>query len=274
MSATLSYTLLGTGGSHGIPCLGCSCRVCTSEDPRDKRRRCSLFVETEEVSILFDTPPDFREQALTFGVNHIDALFLTHAHADHIMGFDDVRRLSHQLEDGLPVYAPEDTIRQMREKFGYVEQPSYDARAVPRIQFSALREPITVGNLCITPLPVPHGPNETYGYRIDSPTHAIAYIPDCSAIPKQTRALLDDLDVMILDGLRPSPHPTHLNFEQAATYLKDIRAKRSIITHITHSLPHSELQDLMAPFIVVGWDGLRETLQQEVKRDRGSVETR
>jgi phosphoribosyl 1,2-cyclic phosphate phosphodiesterase len=255
MSA-LHYTLLGTGGSHGIPSIGCNCAVCTSPDPKNTRRRCSLHLSYENTHIVIDTPPDFREQALTFGIPQIDALFLTHAHADHIMGFDDVRRFSHHHPTGLPVYSHPETRTQMHTKFEYTLQTSYAPDAVPNIRFIAQENPTQVGPLTITPLPVPHGSIATYGYRIETRHHALAYIPDCQAIPPTTLRLLENLDLMILNALRPQPHPHHLTIEQSATYLKQINARTSLITHITHNSDHHTLQKQLAPDrIIVPWDG-------------------
>ena len=257
----LHYTLLGTGGSHGIPSIGCKCSVCTSPEPKNNRRRCSLHLSCENTHIVIDTPPDFREQVLTFGLSQIDALFLTHAHAAHIMGFDDVRRFSHQHATGLPVYSHPETLTQMHTKFDYVLQTSYAPDAVPNIRFIPQETATQIGPLTITPLPVPHGPIATYGYRIETAHHALAYIPDCQAIPVATLHLLEDLDLMILNALRPQPHPHHLTIEQSVNYLKQINARTSLITHITHKSDHHALQKQLTPdHIIVPWDGYTGTL--------------
>lgn len=262
MTSTLHYTLLGTGGSHGTPSIGCDCPVCTSPNPKNYRRRCSLHIHCADTHLIIDTPPDFREQVLTFGIPRLDALLLTHAHADHIMGFDDVRRFSHAHPTGLPVYSNPDTLQQMQKKFDYVLQPGYDRYATPNIQFIPLQtEPLQLGPLTITPLPVPHGPSPTFGYRIETPHHALAYIPDCQAIPPQTLNMLDNLDVMILNALRSQPHPTHLTTEQSIDYLHRINATTSLVTHLNHDNDHDTLQAQLQPHrITVPWDGFTGTL--------------
>ena len=238
------------------------CSVCTSSDPKNSRRRCSLYLSCDNTHLVIDTPPDFREQVLTYGIPRIDALFITHAHADHIMGFDDVRRFSHHHTNGLPVYSHPETLLQMRTKFDYVLQSSYAPNAVPNIQFIPQEAPIQIGPLTITPLPVPHGTIATYGYRIETPHHAIAYIPDCQAIPTATLHLLEELDLMILNALRPEPHPNHLTIKQSIAYLKQIRARTSLITHISHNSEHRALQKQLKPdHIIVPWDGYNGILK-------------
>ncbi|MBN2164564.1 MAG: MBL fold metallo-hydrolase [Pontiellaceae bacterium] len=251
----MKFTFLGTGTSHGIPMIGCSCRVCTSADPKNRRRRCSLYVIAAGQHLIFDTPPDFRDQVLSFGVERVDAVFLTHPHADHIFGFDDVRRFSTLQGAHIPVFGSPETIRLMRQKFEYVDKPSYGFESVPRVHFTEQTGPVTVGEAGITPLPVWHGTDTIYGFRIDADGKRIGYIPDCSRIPDDTLALLTGMDVMILDGLRPDPHPTHFCIEQCVEQLGRIGAAKSYITHLTHCSEHTELQERLGTTVCVPWDG-------------------
>jgi len=252
----MKFTFLGTGTSHGIPMIGCSCSVCTSTDERNKRRRCSLYVVTENQHLVFDTPPDFRDQVLTFGVARVDAVFLTHPHADHIFGFDDVRRFSSLQEQHIPVYGSADTIGLMRKKFDYVDKPSYGFESVPRVQFTEQSGPVSVGPATVIPLPVWHGEEIIYGFRIDGDGKRLGYIPDCSSIPEETLQLLTEMDAMILDGLRPQEHPTHFSIDQCAAQLAQIGAKQSFITHLTHNSEHHDLQVRLGDAVIVPWDGL------------------
>ncbi len=256
----MKFTFLGTGTSHGIPMIGCSCEVCSSADPRNKRRRCSLYVVSEGRHIVVDTPPDFRDQVLSFGVERVDAVFLTHPHADHIFGFDDVRRFSTLQDEHIPVYGSTDTIRLMRRKFDYVDRPSYGFESVPRVQFSEQNRPVSVGKAAVTPLPVWHGKELIYGFLIDGDGRRLGYVPDCSSIPDDTMALLENMDVMILDGLRPEKHPTHFTIDQSVEQLGKIGAKQSFVTHLTHRSEHHELQTQLGDAVTVPWDGLKVEL--------------
>lgn len=251
----MKLTFLGTGTSHGIPVIGCGCDVCTSSDQKDRRRRCSIHIKNETTSIVIDTPPDFREQVLSFGVERIDALFITHPHADHIFGFDDIRRFSSMQKEQIPVYGSEQTIKSMCRKFDYVCTGGYDFHNVPQVAFTAQKGPVDIGPFRITPLPVVHGKESTTGYLVEDGTSRIGYIPDCKSIPESTMKLLYNMDIMVLDGLRSFEHPTHLTFDESAALLKKIYADRSFFTHICHELHHEALQKAY-PDITIPWDGL------------------
>jgi phosphoribosyl 1,2-cyclic phosphate phosphodiesterase len=253
------FTFLGTGTSHGIPIIGCSCAVCTSTEPKNKRRRCSLYVVTEGRHLVFDTPPDFRDQVLSFGVERVDAVFLTHPHADHIFGFDDVRRFSALQDQHIPVYGSGETIRQMRRKFDYVDK-GYNFESVPRVQFTEQTGPVKIGNATVTPLPVSHGNDTINGFLVEGDGKRLGYIPDCNAIPDETFALLTNMDAMILDGLRPQPHPTHFTIAESVEHLAHIGARKSYLTHLTHNSDHHELQARLGNAVTVPWDGLETAL--------------
>lgn len=214
----------------------------------------------EHQHIVVDTPPDFRDQVLSFNVEQINAVFLTHPHADHIYGFDDVRRFSTMQKEHIPVFGQPRTIKQMRKKFDYVDRVSYGFESVPRVLFTDLEKPVYIGDARITPLPVSHGMDKIYGFLIEGDGKKLAYIPDCNGIPEATFKLLGNLDVMILDGLRPKPHPTHFTISECADHLDKIGAKQSYITHITHDSDHHDLQELLGDEVTVPWDGLEVEL--------------
>ncbi|VGO22154.1 MBL fold metallo-hydrolase [Pontiella sulfatireligans] len=257
----MKFTFLGTGTSHGIPMIGCSCSVCTSTDLKNKRRRCSLYVVAEGQHLIFDTPPDFRDQVLNFGVERVDAVFLTHPHADHIYGFDDVRRFSDIQNGHIPVYGSPRTIKQMRKKFDYVDRKSHSFGGVPRVRFTDQTEPVEIGGaVMVTPLPVSHGKDIVYGFLVEAGGVRIAYIPDCNGIPETTFELLENMNAMILDGLRPQKHPTHFSTGECIEQLERIGAKRSFITHLTHNSEHHSLQQKLGEAATVPWDGLQIVL--------------
>lgn len=252
----MTLTFLGTGTSHGIPMIGCDCAVCRSDNPKNRRRRCSVYIQAGGKHLLLDTPPDLRDQVLTFGVKRVDAVFITHPHADHIFGFDDVRRFSDLQKGHIPVYGSPATMASMRSKFDYVDRPSHSFGAVPRVIFTEMTVPVDVGDVHVTPVPVKHGADDIYGFRIDADGKSIAYIPDCSGIPSESFQTLKTLDVMILDGLRPGKHATHFSIEECVDHLQRIGAKRSFLTHLTHHSDHDRLQAALPAGIEVPWDGL------------------
>ncbi len=252
----MKITFLGTGTSHGVPMIGCGCEVCRSDNPKNKRRRCSIYVLAGEKHLLFDTPPDLRDQVLTFGVERVDAVFITHPHADHIFGFDDICRFSDLQKGHIPVYGSPATIASMRNKFDYVDRQSHSFGGVPRVVFTEMNAPVEVGTVQVTPVPVKHGTDNIYGFRIDADGKSLAYIPDCSGIPQESFRTLENLDVMILDGLRPDKHTTHFSIEECVENLQRIGAKRSFLTHLTHHSDHESLQASLPAGIEVPWDGL------------------
>lgn len=256
----MNFTFLGTGTSHGVPMIGCPCAVCQSTDPRNYRRRSSLYVVTEGQHLILDTTPDFRDQVLRFGVERIDAVFLTHEHADHIYGFDDVRRFSTMQKEHIPVFGSPRTMKQMKKKFDYVDRISYGFKSVPRVLFTDLLEPVSIGNCTVTPLPVSHGKETIYGFLIEGDGKRMAYMPDCNGIPDETFQYLENMDAMILDGLRPKPHPTHFSTSECVEQLEKIGAKQSFITHLTHDSEHNFLQNTLGESVTVPWDGLEISL--------------
>jgi len=240
--------------------IGCSCEVCTSADFKNKRRRCSLYVVANGQHLVFDTPPDFRDQVLSFGVERVDAVFLTHPHADHIFVFDDVRRFSTVQKQYIPIYGSPETMRKMRTKFDYVDKTSHSFGGVPRVRFIDQTKPVEIGGVLVTPLPVWHGKDLIFGFRVDGDGRRLGYIPDCSDIPEETLHGLGNLDAMILDGLRPQEHPTHFSTGESVEMLKRIGARQSFITHLTHASEHHELQARLGDAVTVPWDGMNVDL--------------
>jgi phosphoribosyl 1,2-cyclic phosphate phosphodiesterase len=249
----LRLTILGSGTSHGIPMIACDCPVCRSDDTRDRRTRTSVLFEYEGCPVLVDTAPELRLQCLACGVRRVDAILLTHAHADHVVGLDDVRRFNHLQDGRLRVYGSAATLAHVQRMFAYAftDDPYYPS-AKPLLAAVPVWGPFELGGRRVTPVPYRHGPTEVLGYRIGD----IAYCPDCSAIPDESRALLTGLDVLVLDALRRRPHPTHFNLEQAVAEAKRIGARRTYFTHIAHELGHAATNAALPPTMELAWDGL------------------
>lgn len=254
----MRLTFLGTGTSHGVPAIGCECAVCRSDDPRNRRMRSSLYVcGTDGSAILVDITPEFRLQALAVGLRRVDAVLLTHAHADHIMGMDDLRRINELQNGPVPVYGSDETLAVVRRTFAYVFDPGPPGPTCPRLDLRPFNAaPLQFGPLRATALPCRHGPFEIHGFLFEEAGARAAYFPDCNHLPEATLERLGDLDVMILDGLRPQPHPTHFSLSESIAALRRIGARHSFITHICHLLDHEPTARAMPAGIGVPWDGL------------------
>jgi phosphoribosyl 1,2-cyclic phosphate phosphodiesterase len=246
-------TMLGSGTSHGIPMIACSCPVCTSADPRDRRTRTSALFSYDERHVLVDTSPELRLQCLACNVTRVDALLLTHAHADHVAGLDDIRRFTLPGRPPLDVHGSADTLARVRRMFDYAftDDPDYPS-AKPNLRPVEVTGPFEVLGRQVLPIPYDHGPTQVFGYRIGD----IAYCPDCSFLPAEARRLLAGLEVLVLDALRLRPHPTHFNLEQAVEEARRIGARRTYFTHIAHELKHAETNAGLPAGMELGYDGL------------------
>lgn len=240
----MKITILGTGTSTGVPIPGCMCSVCQSPDPKNKRLRCSLYIELDNGAqpfcLLIDTGPDLRQQALTYGFSKLDAVLYTHTHADHTFGIDDLRSFNFINKKSIPIYASSASRKILEHQFAYCffPDPNYEGGAPPQLVLNSIEpfKPIRLAGVDIIPLPVNHGSLEILAFKIGS----FAYVTDCSHIPDESRAYLEDLDVLVLDGLRERPHKTHFTITQAAIEAARLRAKRTFLTHISHELDHAE----------------------------------
>lgn len=251
----MKFTLLGTGTSTGVPSIGCGCETCTSDDSRDKRLRVSVLVEHEGMTALIDTSSDFRQQALRQGIKHLDAVLITHCHADHIFGLDDIRPLNFR-HGALGVYANKRAWRDIRRIFQYIFEPSHFGGGLPQVNPHIVEHnaPFCLGpGLRVTPVEVIHGRLPVVAYRFND----FAYLTDLSEVPPASLELLRDLDVLVLDCLRVTPpHPTHLWLERALEYVAELRPRRTFFTHIAHDIKHARDSRLLPAGVEFGYDGL------------------
>lgn len=238
----MRLTFLGTGTSHGIPVLGCGCRVCASADPRDTRYRSSALVEGEGGErVLIDAGPEFRLQALRAGITGLDAALITHAHADHVHGLDDLRPLCRK--NPLAVWASAEDEAELRERFSYVFRSGQEGGGKPRLSLRALgAEGVRIGGLQALPIPLRHGERLVYGYRVGP----LAYLTDCSGIPEASMRSLSGIRVLVLDALRERSHPTHFSLREAFAAALELKPERLYLTHICHDLSHEEIMDICA----------------------------
>lgn len=248
-------TFLGSGTSHGVPMIGCDCAVCRSDDPHDHRMRPSVYLEVEGgPSILVDTSTDLRQQALTFGVRRVDAILMTHSHADHVMGMDEVRRFNVLNGGPIPVFAAPATARELRRIFQYVfEPPSQSGGGIPQIDLREVDGPFAVGGVAIQPVPLLHGRLPILGFRVG----ALAYLTDASTIPDEAWPLLEGLDLLVLNALRHRPHPTHFSLAEAVAVTERLQPKRAFFTHVCHDLAHETTNRSLPAGMALAYDGLR-----------------
>ncbi|GMO49070.1 MAG: MBL fold metallo-hydrolase [Termitinemataceae bacterium] len=239
----LKWIVLGSGTSHGIPVIGCSCPVCRSRDSKNKRYRSSCYVKGKEGErIVIDTCPEFRLQCLRARIKRLDALLITHSHADHLHGLDDLRPLTYN--NPLPLYTNSIALREIEERFNYIWKNTQKGGGKPRIIAQLATKEFSVGNLKITPLPVMHGSLEITAWLIKEGDKSAAYITDCSFIPDSTVTKLDTISFLIIDGLRIGKHPTHFSFEEALQCAQSIPSpnlKKVFLTHISHETSHNSI---------------------------------
>jgi len=249
----MRLTFLGSGTSTGVPTLACHCKVCTSTDPHDKRTRPSVLLEFDGRAVVIDTTPDFRTQALREGLERLDAILFTHAHADHILGLDDVRIYNFRQRKAIPIYADASCLGDLRRIFLYIFEGNYPYGNLAKLDPHVIDGPFEVFGQNIVPVPVLHGHTTILGFRFNH----TAYLTDVSAIPDSSLPLLEGLDVLILDTLRHKPHPTHLTVEQALAVIDRLGPRRAFLTHIAHELGHEETNALLPPHVRLAYDGLK-----------------
>ncbi len=246
----MRVTMLGTGTSFGVPAVACACPVCTSPDPRNQRDRASIYVELNDVSLLVDTATELRRQALRHRLRRVDAVLFTHAHADHVGGLDDLRRF---CEAGpLPCYGNLSTRAALLRRFDYAFQPPAWAGSAPQLEFHAVFGPFIAAGVEVLPVPLQHGSMEVLGFRLDN----VAYATDCNGIAPESRALLRGLDLLILDALRFSPHPTHFTLAESLAVIADLRPRRTLLTHIAHEIDHAAVSASLPAGVELAYDGL------------------
>ena len=255
----MRVTFLGTGTSVGVPAVTCDCDVCTSDDPRDTRLRPSVLLEWNGASVLIDTSTDLRAQALRLPIREIDAVLYTHHHADHILGIDDLRIYNWRRGGPIPIYGSAATLERIARTFWYV----FEEKKSPHTRPTLERRPVTDAAFellgrTIQPVPVLHGDLEILGYRVGR----FAYLTDVSAIPHSSADLLVDLDVLVLSALRTRPHPTHLSLDQAIAESKRIGAARSLLTHLSHEIPHRAVSANLPEGVELAYDGLQLDIEE------------
>jgi phosphoribosyl 1,2-cyclic phosphate phosphodiesterase len=249
----MRLTFLGTGTSMGVPIIGCQCEVCVSPDPHNKRLRTSALLQTAGLNLLFDAGPDLRQQALTVGLQQLDAILLTHAHADHISGLDDLRPLNFAQQSPIPIYGSRTTLNFVRSRFDYAFAETSDGSTRPALTLIEIQHliPFQIGGVTILPLEIQHGSWTITGFRIGR----LGYVTDASMIPPASMEHLRNLDLLVLNALQFKPHPNHFSLEQAQAVIEELQPRRALLVHMNHDIDHTAANAQLPHHMRLAYDG-------------------
>lgn len=254
----MKITFLGTGTSQGVPLVACDCAVCRSPDPRNKRYRSSIYVEAAEHKVVVDTTVDFRWQCLDFDVRRVDAVLITHCHADHVMGLDDIRRFNSLQNGPIPLYASPESLERLKTIFPYAIRKAPQYPGYPCLHGKAVTAPFRLGETKITPVPLPHGKSQVYGYIFQENGAAqCAYLTDCKAVSAECLEQIRGVPVLILDALRDKPHPTHLSIGEALEVVAQAKPGQTFFIHMCHEVDHEQTNRALPPGVELAYDGLQ-----------------
>ncbi len=248
----MKITFLGTGTSYGVPMVGCGCRVCTSDNPKNSRTRSSIIISAGEYNILIDAATELRIQCLKNSVKSLDAVLLTHSHADHVLGFDDLRHFNRARKDNIPVYGSQETVNNVYRMFSYAFREVSSNGSKPRVTLIPIDGKLNLSGNEIIPVDVMHGQEKVTAYRFSK----FAYVTDVSQIPQDSAEKLKGLDLLIIAALRNTPHEKHFSVEQAIRVVSELKPKQTFFTHIAHEIEYEETNNTLPAGIKLAYDGL------------------
>ncbi len=251
----LHVTVLGCGTSSGVPTIGCDCAVCRSTDPHNRRLRSSLYLQKNNSHLLIDCGPDFREQALRERIRQVDALFITHTHADHINGIDDLRAINWIQNSSIQVFSSKEILAKLSRIYGYCFNPPQMGGGVPKLEFHPIEpgETASFHGVRVTAIPVMHGKIPILGYRFDD----FVYLTDVSSIPESSYPFIQGAHTLVLSALRHRPHETHFSVSEAIAEAARLAPRRTYFVHMTHDLDYEETNQSLPKNVQLLHDGLQ-----------------
>lgn len=249
----MKITFLGTGTSTGIPLIGCDCEVCTSKDPKDNRLRTSVFIETDDLKLVIDTGPDFRQQLLREGIDDIDAVLYTHPHKDHVSGLDDIRPINYLKQKVIDVYANQITLDRLKLEYQYIFDNNYPG--VPQIKTHLIQEPkISINTLEIEVIEAMHGKMPVLGYKLGE----FVYLTDVNYISEEEISRIKGAKILVVNAIHHKKHYSHFNLEEALDFINKVEPDSAYLIHLSHKMgKHSEIEAKLPPNVYVSFDGLK-----------------
>lgn len=248
----MRLTILGSGTSTGVPTIGCRCEVCTSCDSKNVRTRASVWIENEGRHFLIDTSTDLRQQALRNEIPRVDAVLFTHAHADHILGLDELRVYNFHQKAAIPCYGGRETLEKIRRMFSYIFSRDENESFKPQLTLHEVAGAFKIPGIEVLPIPVGHGNLTIFGYRLAN----TAYVTDCNFISDESKSMLKKLDLLILSAIRYQPHPTHFSLNEALAVIRELSPKRAILTHLSHAFDYSKVNAELPKTVELAYDGM------------------